>query len=139
MKFWDTSALMPLLTEEEGSAEREMMLKEDPDVLVWYGTLAEVESALCRKERENPELADEIEIARGKLRQLSAAWIEVEPTEAVRARALRLLRVHPLRAADAFQLAAALVANRERTEGRYFLTADLRLQVAARAEGFWVV
>ena len=56
----------------------------------------------------------------------------------VRSRALRLLRVHSLRAADAFPLAAALVAFAERTTGRHFLTGDSRLGAAALAEGFTV-
>jgi predicted nucleic acid-binding protein len=64
--------------------------------------------------------------------------MEVQPTSAVRARALRLLRVHPLRAADAFQLGAALTAFKEATAGNVFLTADVRLAKAAALEGFEV-
>lgn len=107
MRFWDSSAVTPLLVEEADSARREATLREDASMLVWYGTLAEIESALCRRLRENPGWAGEAAIAREKLRYLADAWTEVEPTRAIRSRALRLLRVHPLRAADAFQLAAA--------------------------------
>ena len=54
----------------------------------------------------------------------------------VRNRAIRLLRVHPLRAADAFQLAAALVAFRAQPQDAIFLTGDERLRLAAEREGF---
>jgi len=52
---------------------------------------------------------------------------------------VRLLRIHPLRAADAFQLAAALVACEERPAGFSFLTGDERLGEAAENEGFALV
>jgi len=41
---------------------------------------------------------------------LADAWHEVEPGDVVRENAMRFLRVHPLRAADALQLGAAFVA-----------------------------
>jgi len=53
----------------------------------------------------------------------------------VRSRALRLLEVHPLRAADACQLAAALVATQEDPVN---LTFDKRLAEVAQKEGFTV-
>ncbi len=138
MKFWDRSAITPLLVEEVDSGKRESDLRSDTAMLVWYGTLAEIESALCRRLRENPAWSGEGVIAREKLRYLSDSWMEVEPTRMVRSRALRLLRVHSLRAADAFQLAAALVAFGEQTTDRQFLTGDSRLGAAALAEGFVV-
>jgi predicted nucleic acid-binding protein len=64
--------------------------------------------------------------------------LEVQPTTAVRDRALRLLRVHALRAADAFQLAAALIACEEQPRDSFFYTGDQRLAAAAQAEGFTV-
>ncbi len=138
MRFWDSSAITPLLVEEADSGRREEALRADAAMLVWYGTLAEIESALCRRLRENPECSDAVDMARKKLHHLAESWMEVEPTRTVRSRALRLLRVHPLRAADAFQLAAALVAFAERTTGRHFFTGDSRLGAAALAEGFTV-
>lgn len=138
MKFWDSSAIGPLLLEEADSVKREKALRADPSMLVWYGSLAELESALCRRVRENPDWQVEAERARAKLRYLTNIWTEIEPTRLVRARALRLLRVHPLRAADAFQLAAALVSFSEQTMDRFFLCGDVRLSAAAQAEGFTV-
>lgn len=136
MRFWDTSALAPLLVSEDGSAMREGQLQADPGVVVWFGTLAELESALARRKREGHFEAREERKARERLDVLSSAWIEVEPVRSVRSRAIRLPRVHPLRTADAFQLAAALVFCREQPQQISFLTADQRLRAAAIAEGF---
>jgi predicted nucleic acid-binding protein len=44
--------------------------------------------------------------------------------------------VHALRAADAFQLAAALLWSRGKTTGREFVSFDDRLREAAVREGF---
>ena len=138
MRFWDSSAITPLLVVEADSAQRERQLADDADMLVWFGTLTEVESSLARRKRAG-ELPAESELrARRHLDQLSANWTEVTPTTEVRARAIRLLRVHPLRAADAFQLAAALIFCSEQPQHLQFLTADQRLRTAADLEGFSV-
>lgn len=138
MTFWDSSALMPLLVRGKDTDRRELQYSDDPAVLAWFGTLAEIESALARLKREG-SLPEEIEArARDRLNQITQRWTEVAPTDDVRARGIRLLRVHPLRAGDAFQLAAALVFCRDRPEHLAFLTADTRLRAAAQAEGFLV-
>lgn len=136
MRFWDSSAITPLLVEETDSVLREKQLREDTDMLVWYGTLAELESALNRRKREGALKKEGEKAARRRLDLLESSWLEVQPTVTVRERALRLLRVHPLRAADAFQLAAALVATSEQPRGHVFYTNDVRLNDAAAAEGF---
>ena len=136
MRFWDSSAITPLLVVEADSAQRERQLADDAEMLVWFGTLTEVESSLARRKRAG-ELPAESELrARRQLDQLSAHWTEVAPTNEVRARAIRLLRIHPLRAADALQLAAALIFCREQPQDLAFLTADQRLRDAANLEGF---
>ncbi len=138
MRFWDSSALASLVIEEEDSDLRESQLRQDPELLVWYGTPAELESALSRRKREGRLTPEGERNARARLGRLSESWMEVQPTPFVRDRAIRLLRVHPLRAADAFQLAAALVAFEEQTRSSVFLTGDTRLRSAAEAEGFTV-
>jgi predicted nucleic acid-binding protein len=70
---------------------------------------------------------------------LRGTWREIQPTERVRDLAERRLERYELRAADALQLAAALVWCRERPRGRSFLCRDLRLNEAARGEGFSIV
>ena len=105
MRFWDSSAIAPLLVEETASRPREAQLHEDAEILVWYGTWTELESAICRRERETSIGPEQAAMARTRLSVLTRAWLEVQPTSWVRERAIRLLRVHPLRAADAMQLA----------------------------------
>jgi hypothetical protein len=51
---------------------------------------------------------------------------------------MRLLRVHPLRAADALQLAAVMIATEENVRRVPFMCFDDRLADAARLEGFEV-
>lgn len=138
MKFWDTSALTPLLVEEADSSLRESQLRSDSVIIVWYGTPAEIQSALSRRKWEGALDSKAERYALSRWSELRAAWAEVEPMRTIRERAIRLLRVHSLRAADAFQLAAALAACSEQPEGFDFLTADDRLRNAAKAEGFSV-
>jgi len=138
MNFWDSSAVIPLLVAENDTALRESQLRANSTMLVWYGTQAEIESAICRRVREASLDATQAAHARARLQLLANSWLEIQPTPLIRARAIRLLRVHPLRAADAFQLAAALAAFSEITTGNIFLTADSRLATAASLEGFSV-
>jgi hypothetical protein len=56
----------------------------------------------------------------------------------VKSIAIRLLRVHALRAADALQLAAALVWADGVPSGSVLHTHDRRLATAAEREGFEV-
>jgi predicted nucleic acid-binding protein len=136
MNFWDSSALVPLLVTEASSDLRRKQYDADPWAVVWFGTLAEIESSLVRRQRDGQLPADGERAARKRLHEMTKQWTEVTPTTEVRARAIRLLRVHPLRAADAFQLAAALIFCREQPQHLPFLTADQRLRDAANLEGF---
>jgi predicted nucleic acid-binding protein len=74
-----------------------------------------------------------------RLRQLSAGWREVDPSDEIRETAARFLRVHPLHAADALQLAAAFAAAERRPASLEIVTLDDRLANAARKEGFAVL
>ena len=136
MNFWDSSALVPLLVTEASSDLRRKQYDADPWAVVWFGTLAEIESSLIRRQRDGQLPADVEHAARKRLHEMTKQWTEVTPTTEVRARAIRLLRVHPLRAAAAFQLAAALIFCREQPQHLSFLTADQRLRDAANLEGF---
>ena len=77
--------------------------------------------------------------ARRLLRLLAGSWSEVRPSELLRSTAERLLAAHLLRAADAFQLAAALQWCQRHTTDRKLVTFDLRLREAAREEGFTIL
>ena len=136
MLFWDSSAIVPLLLDEEGSEQTRATLREDGDMIVWWGTPVEVLSALARAERAHAVRPTDVDLARRALEDLGERWNEVLPSDEVRERAgIGLLR-HPLRAGDALQLGAALTWARGRPRAHRFLTLDERLAEAARQEGF---
>lgn len=138
MRFWDTSAVMPLLVDEPETANVSGLVREDADLIVWWSTPVECASALSRLRREDViDVAGETR-ALSLLDSLTGVWTEVLPSDEVRARARRLLRVHALRAADALQLAAALVWAGS-PAGHGFVTYHERLGLAARLEGFTVL
>ncbi|MGH9317481.1 MAG: type II toxin-antitoxin system VapC family toxin [Thermoanaerobaculia bacterium] len=138
MKYWDTSAILPLLLDEARTPGVQALYEEDSDLAVWCLTLVEAASALARRSRKRFE-ADALEIARVELERLAESWTEVGSVGSVRSRALRLLNTHPLGAADALQLGAALVASEERPESLPFVCLDDRLRDAARNEGFKIL
>ncbi len=135
MIFWDTSAVVPLLVDEPRSKEVTGVLRGDPTMVVWWGTEIECRSALARRGREGMAQA-RVEQARGVLEALIPHWSEVLASAEVRWHAARALRVHPLRAADALQLGAALTWAQARPTWHPFFTFDRSLREAARAEGF---
>ena len=138
MKFWDASAVIPLLVLEEQTGLVQSLAREDPDLLVWWASEVECVSALARREREGAFDARAIALALDRLHKLAAAWHEVDPSDLIRETAVRFLRVHMLRAADALQLAGAFVAAERRPASLEVVTVDERLANAARKEGFAV-
>ena len=139
MRFWDTSALIPLLVDEPARDRLMALLEEDSEVLAWWGTPVEIASALARREREQLVTAEQVMAALAAARTFSESWHEIVPSDAVRRTAGRLLRTHPLRAADALQLAAALVAADHDPASLEMVCLDERLRLAARREGFTVL
>jgi uncharacterized protein len=138
MKFWDASAIVPLLHTESSSEALYSLLTADADMLVWWGTPVEIVSALARRERDGHLSSEAFTAVNTGLQQLAQSWQEVQPTDAVRLGAQRLLRMHPLRAADSLQLAAAIVAADHRPPDLELVCLDERLNAAARREGFTV-
>ena len=96
-------------------------------------------SALARLERDGALDPQAAVLAFDRLKQLAAGWHEVDPSDIVREVAARFLRVHPLRAADALQLAAAFIAAEQRPASLEMITLDERLASAAQKEGFTVI
>lgn len=139
MRFWDASAVVPLLVAEAPTRGLLAMLEQDPLMLVWWGTPVECTSAVARREREGALSARDAARALERLRSLGDAWQEVLPTDPIRSTAQRLLRVHPLRAADALQLAAATLAAEHEPASLELVCLDDRLAEAAQREGFPVV
>ncbi len=137
MRFWDSSAVVPLLFGERTSDEMLKLLEEDRDQRVWWATEVECESALARTERAGA--SSEISRASELLEDLGAKWSEIGPTGLLRETARRLVRVHPLRASDALQLAAALVLADGLPSSVEVVSLDDRLRDAALREGFVVL
>ena len=136
MKFWDTSGIVPLLVRQTRTRDIMRLLAEDQAMVTWWGTPVECLSALMRLVRESQLSADDARDAERRLHELRSGWDEVLPAEACRRTSERMLRVHPLRAADAMQLAAALIAADHDPSRLDFVCLDQRLSDAARKEGF---
>jgi uncharacterized protein len=136
MRFWDSSALVPLLVWQHATDRMLALLRSDPAVLAWWGTRVECASAVARLERDGSLAASDATRALGRLTALSGAWQEVQPHDSLREVARRLLRTHELRAADALQLAAAVAASENAPASLDFVCLDARLSLAAEREGF---
>ncbi|MGH9419543.1 MAG: PIN domain-containing protein, partial [Thermoanaerobaculia bacterium] len=134
--FWDSSAVMPLLVAESTTRILREILAEDRQMHIWWATDVECVSALSRLERENPATSASIETGLDRLAALREDWNEIAAGNGVREIARRMLRVHPLRAADALQLAAASMLADGDNGSVTVVSLDDRLRDAARREGF---
>ena len=114
------------------------MHRDVPEVAVWWGSHVECASAIARVQRAGVISSADAGRALETLAAILAMSFEVTPAEVVREQALRLLRIHALRAADALQLAAAIEWSGSPPSGE-FVTFDERLGVAAEREGFRVL
>lgn len=139
MRFWDSSAVVPLIIGETTSGAMQLEFESDPQLVVWWGTEVECVSGLARRERDGDLTRTSLVDSLFRLDALSTEWREIQPVERVRQLATRLLRVHPVRAADALQLAAAIIASEDQPATLPFVTLDDRLAQAAEREGFPVV
>lgn len=139
MRFWDSSALIPLLVAEPTSSRAKAWLREDPAVIVWTLTRVELLSAFARRRRSDPRAAVHLRAARGELLDAWERWTEITAAEVVRRHAERLVETHPLRAADALQIGAAIVAAEDHPATLEFVTLDDAQATAAEREGFGVL
>ena len=138
MRFWDSSAVVPLLIQQKSSRAADSWLRADREIAVWKLSPMEITSALWRLVREGDLHEEEAGIAEARMLELSNAAYFVVDIDGAQSLARRLLRVHNLRAGDALQLGAALVWAGGRPQDRTLHTLDLRLALAARREGFHV-
>ena len=138
MRFWDASAIVPLLLPESSSARMTASYRDDDSVVVWWGTEVECTSGIVRRLREGlpPAIADR---ALATLALFGTEWRTIAPSVTLRDDAIRLLKAHPLRAADALQLAAAMAPAPNSPNRLPFVTLDRRLADAAQREGFTVI
>jgi predicted nucleic acid-binding protein len=138
VRFWDSSAIIPLLVRQTASPRTDQWFAEDSEVVIWTLTPVEITSAVWRLVRDSALGEPDAQAAELRARQLSDASHVIADVDLVKSVAQRTLRVHPLRAADAMQLAAALVWAGGRPQGLILHTLDERLAASARREGFEV-
>jgi predicted nucleic acid-binding protein len=137
MRFWDASAVVPLIINDVAAAPPIGADAKSP-MVVWWGTVIEVASAIARLERAGTLSGEQVMRCLDLLQELSTVWLEVLPSDSLRRTAQRLLRVHALKAADSLQLAAALAASADRSGSFDFICRDSRLSEAAAREGLRV-
>ncbi|MGH8633352.1 MAG: hypothetical protein ACRET7_04380 [Burkholderiales bacterium] len=138
IRYWDASAIVPLLMAEARTEILEALRTGGGGMATWWGTPVECASAIARMEREGSVDHRSASLALRRLGELHNGWIEVAPGQWIKEHAMRLLRMHALRAADALQLAAAILASRQQPSSVEFVCLDKRLAVAAEKEGFRV-
>ncbi len=139
MRFWDSSALVAVSAHDRHFERALPLLREDPEIAVWWATRIECVSGLRRRRRAG-ELDEAGELqATERLNSLAAEWVEVQPSAEVRLEAERALRHYVLGAGDALQLAAALDWAGARRAGVEMVTFDKQLAHAARFEGLTVL
>lgn len=139
MKFWDSSAIIPLCIDEPQTKSVREIAEKDGYMAAWWGTVVECHSAFARVRREGVISEEEEDALREMLAILVETWTEIEPSEEIRRITGRLLLSHPLRAADSLQLAAALVWAGKSPKKHHVVCLDQRLREAARKEGFTVL
>lgn len=139
MRYWDASAVVPLVVAEPASALVRAWAARDPSIVTWSWTRVEVMAAVERRARDGTITAAQRRTLLGRFVELFDAWDEVTDLLAVRTRAVQLLARHPLQAADSAQLAAALVAAESNPAALEFVCLDERLAQAAEREGFRIL
>ena len=138
MRFWDSSAIVPLMFVEPGSARVRNWFDSDSEIIVWTLTRVELLSAIARLRREDSRSATILTVARRNIMRAWNGWSEITNVELVRRHAERLVESYPLRAADALQLGAALIAAEGDPTKLELVTLDRNLADAAEREGFAV-
>lgn len=133
--FWDASALVPLCVRQSITPSVVSSYKSYPAV-IWWATPVEIASALARLARTKEINSSDWAKARQVAAALADEWSVIQPSNALRAHAARLVDRYDLRAADALQLAAALIWRENAPQGEVFLTADQKLREAAVLSGF---
>lgn len=112
---------------------------EQYEIAVWWATSVEMRSAFERLLRMGQLTSPEHAAAGLRLERLRRGWRELQPTEALRAQAEAFLMRHPLKAADALQLAAAWTWCLGNVRSCTFISGDTQLVEAAQQVGFQVV
>lgn len=136
--YFDTSALIKLYIEEDGSDQVINLLESlgDGRVFILDVTLLESRSAVRRREREGDISGPDAIRILNQIEEDGASLYLVQPVNpAVIEEAARLIDAYPLRTYDALQLAGCLTVRPSAPGPVTFACADSRLCEAARLEG----
>lgn len=136
--FWDSSALVPLCVRQKPTPAVEALVIKY-GIVVWWATPVEMQSAFSRLLRVGQLTPKQLVGSQIRMEKIRAGWREIQPSDALRVQAQRLLDRFPLKSADALQLAAALAWRSGRPNGRAFLSGDNVLLEAARNLGFTAI
>lgn len=134
--FLDTSALIKLYIAEIGSQNLEKWAS-GASLVVSQLTYGEVYATLARRLRENLLTAEEHQILCDAFATDWTGFSRIPFSDAVLAHVPGLCHRHPLRGADAMQLACVSMLKEEEIEV-HFAVSDQRLLAAARDEGIRV-
>lgn len=140
--FCDTSAIVKLYADEHQSDQ----VRALDSMVVSLVARVEVVAAIWRKHRIQELTSNEAHLLVGAFEwdwfggsgDTNPKFAIVEMTDQILDTAAQLLALHPLRAYDAIQLAAAVTARREDPDLTDFACFDNQLTLAAQAEGFRV-
>ena len=135
MRYWDASALVPIVVAEPASSLVRELLAEDQQIITWVWSRTEIISAVERRAREGAMSRMQRREVLRAFDAFARSWDEVTDALAVRSGANALLARHPLRAADAGQLGAALLVQQQVAAPLEFVCLDQRLSLAAELEG----
>lgn len=113
--------MLPLISEETFSDVVAGFLREDDEIVVWWGTWIECSVAISRLRRENSLDEAGEEETRAAVDRLAGNWVERRPTDDTRLLAMLVSKRHPLKAADTLQIAAALRWCEGETDGTAFV------------------
>ncbi len=143
--FLDSSALLKRFVQERGTSWIQSITDpaEGHEIVVTRLTLLEIAAILIRQARTGNPTASAAALRINQLRQAFAHDFRViECTATLATHALNHIQKHALRGSDALHLAAATELQRRRLAdgltGLTFVSADVELNQAARAEGLKV-
>lgn len=133
--YLDTSSLVKLYVEEEGSQTVRIQVSKAKAVATSTIAYVEARAAFARKHREGGLGKEDYDLISDIFRHEWVTYLAIDVSEAVITLAGDLTDRHDLRGFDAIHLASAL-ALRDRVQSPVgFSCADERLKAAAEAQG----
>ena len=138
--YFDTSALLKLYIEEQGTGQvisiaESLVAGNTDNIVILDVTLVESRSAVRRRERVGDIPTREANQIIERIGEDRSSLYLVEPASSVTEEAARLIDSHPRRALDALQLGGCLTVRRSTPPPPTFVCADERLCHAANVEG----